>query len=561
MFCEGLLEFISGKPFKILNLKYMASKPIKQEDWIKHAKEEHDKIRKPFNLSSYDYSKVKYEKQRDKVTIICHEKDENGKEHGEFYPIANLHYQGKWGCKKCGKITKQIKTSISYDEVINRSHAIHDILRDSENLPRYDYSLVKPTDIINVYSEITPICPIHDKFKVTITEHLHYKVGCQKCSKIKKVQQSYKTTEQFIKDALNNPKNLKPDGTPIYDYSITEYKHSELEVSIKCPVCNKIFSVIADSHIKGQGCPDCNGFNRISKEEIELQEFIKYNCSDNKILTNNRTIIKPYELDIYIVEKGLAIEYNGLYWHSEISKTLDYKTIHLQKTEECEKRNIQLIHIFEDEWLNKRSIVESRILNLLGKNKFTIGARKCKIKQVPIEEERVFLHNNHLQGYIASTVCYGLYYYNKPNNKEYLVALMSFGPLRISTGNKSKENCYELYRFVTAKNFSIPGGASKLFKHFIKRFNPKQIISFADRRWSTNIKDNLYIKLGFKFKSISKPDYFYIKGRKRIHRFNFTKQKLKEIGCPDNMTEHKFMNSLNYFQLYDSGQLVYEYNL
>lgn len=94
----------------------------------------------------------------------------------------------------------------------------------------------------------------------------------------------------------------------------------------------------------------------------ELFNFISefYN---GKIFTNNRTVLDSgKELDIYLPDIKLAIEFDGLYWHSD--KFLD-KNYHLRKTKECEEKEIHLIHIFEDEWINKKDIVKNKIIKLI----------------------------------------------------------------------------------------------------------------------------------------------------------------------------------------------------
>ena len=506
-------------------------------------------LQNPDGTPKYDYSETIYNSKE--VEIICHVKDENGIEHGKFKKRPSAHLNQGQGCRKCQYQNRKI----TQEKFIQKC---------KEKYPQYDYSITK---YIGMNYDVEYICPIHGKRKQRADVIYYGHGGCNDCGNMRMSKKLTYTPEEFIQEAKLIHDSIRDKiGLPRYGYSNTKYIGIYDNIDVFCPIHNKSFTVKAEYHLHNKsGCPWCS--NNGSNSEKELFKFIYDNLPNINILHNTRSIISPKELDIYIPEHKLAIEFDGTYWHSELYKSNDY---HLQKTIDCEKQDIQLIHIFEDEWLEKRSIVESRILNLLGKNKFKIGARKCKIKQVPIFEEKEFLKNHHLQGYVASTICYGLYYYNKPNNKEYLVALMSFGPLRISTGNKLKEGYYELYRFVTAKNFSIPGGASRLFKHFIKVFNPKQIISFADRRWSIHLekdsqvhstKLNLYEQLGFKLKSISKPNYFYVDKSisKRHSRFKFTKHKLKELGCTDTMTEHEFMNSIGYFQLYDCGQLVYEY--
>jgi len=120
-----------------------------------------------------------------------------------------------------------------------------------------------------------------------------------------------------------------------------------------------------------------------------------------------------------IPSKKLAIEYCGLYWHSEsMGKNRNY---HIKKLNMCTDKGYRLITIFEDEWVNKRNITESRLMNVLGINKSKrIYARKCVVKEISATQARMFCEQNHLQGYTGSNIKIGAYY-----NTE-LVAVMYF---------------------------------------------------------------------------------------------------------------------------------------
>ena len=132
---------------------------------------------------------------------------------------------------------------------------------------------------------------------------------------------------------------------------------------------------------------------------------------------------------------------------------------------------------------------------------------------------------------------------------------MTFGKRRRNLGSASKDGEYEMLRFCNKTGCSIPGAAGRLFKHFVKEYNPNLVISYADRRWS---RGNLYEKLGFTFDHVSKPNYFYIVNGKRCNRFGFRKDILvKKYDCDKDMTEHEFCKSKGWYRLYDCGTLVY----
>ena len=294
-------------------------------------------------------------------------------------------------------------------------------------------------------------------------------------------------------------------------------------------------------------CTTCNPISKnISGLEIELKNFIKENY-DGNILINTKSVITPLELDIYLPELKIAFEFNGLYWHNELYKDKNY---HLNKTEECEKQGIKLIHVWEDDWIFKKDIVKSIILNKFKKTQ-RIYARKCIIKEIQNDLYREFIDDNHMQGYINSRVKIGLFNENK------LISLMTFGDYRVSMGKKiTNEGEYELLRFCNKLNTTVIGGASKLFKYFIDNYNPSLIMSYADRSWS---QGDLYKLLNFDFVGKTPPNYHYIIGGLRHHRFNFRKDKLVKEGFDSSKTEREIMLERKIYRIYNSGNLKFIY--
>jgi hypothetical protein len=287
----------------------------------------------------------------------------------------------------------------------------------------------------------------------------------------------------------------------------------------------------------------------ISVAEEEIQLFIKENTTYT-LICNNRKLVKGLEIDMYIPELNLAIEYNGLKWHSELNgKDRNY---HLYKTEECNKKNIHLIHIFEDEWKHKKNIIKSKILNLLGVTSNKIYARKCEIREINNKDKNEFLNKTHIQGEDKSKIKIGLYY------KDELVSIMTFGNLRKVTGNKHKDDVYELIRFSTKLNTNVIGGFSKLLKYFIKNYSPHKIISFADRRYSLG---NVYEVNNFVFVNNTPPNYWYMRYyNKREHRFAYRKSELgdKLEKFNKDLSEWENMKLNKYDRIWDCGSKKYE---
>lgn len=283
--------------------------------------------------------------------------------------------------------------------------------------------------------------------------------------------------------------------------------------------------------------------------EREIQNFIK-SITSNKIICNTRGLIKGFEIDIYLPENNIAIEFNGTKWHSELNGK--NRLYHLYKTEECEKQNIQLIHIFEDEWIHKKEIVKSRLTNLVNNIRNKIYARNCIIKELNNKTKNEFLNKTHIQGTDKSKFKLGLFHNNE------LVSVMTFGKLRKITGNKHKEGEYELIRFSSKLYTNVIGGFSKLLSYFIKNYKPIKMISYADRRWSNG---KLYEKTGFKFLYNTKPNYWYMKYyNHREHRYKYRKSELIKIlkeYNPD-ISEWENMKNNKYDRIWDCGSKKYE---
>ena len=290
------------------------------------------------------------------------------------------------------------------------------------------------------------------------------------------------------------------------------------------------------------------------KTQLKIYDFIK-SFYDDDVLSNQQTIISPYELDIYIPDKKLAIEFDGLLFHS-YGKSTDYifnktdedKNYHLRKTELCESKGIKLFHIFENEWLDpiKREIWKSKIKLELGCIERKLNARDCVIKEVNDKDIKEFLELNHLQGYISSSIRVGLFY------KDELVEVMTFGKSRF---NKNFD--YELLRNCTKINTIVRGGFSKLLNYFKKNYKGS-IVSYGNRRW-TSIINNIYKG---ELLNISEPNYFYftVKDLKLMSRVQFQKHKLKDKleNFDPNLSETENMYNNGYRKIYDCGNLVYK---
>jgi hypothetical protein len=264
-----------------------------------------------------------------------------------------------------------------------------------------------------------------------------------------------------------------------------------------------------------------------SKGERELLEFIKTIYSGNT-LSNDRSILDSYELDVFLPELNIGFEYNGMYFHSNNFKPKKY---HQNKHLKAKEKNVRLIQIWEDEWYNERIKVESYLKHLLKHTKQKIYARNCVVKFIDVNQYKNFCEQNHLQGYSKAKHKIGLFYLDE------LVSVMSFCTPRV----KSKMGFeYEMIRFCNKLNTNVVGSGSKLFKYFIKQIKPESIITYSDL---DKFQSNLYENLGFLYGGITTPNLFYYYDNERVNRFNLRKEKV----IKNNIDLNK------YFKIYGSG--------
>jgi hypothetical protein len=359
---------------------------------------------------------------------------------------------------------------------------------------------------------------------------------------------------------LNNPVTLTKTHNVRRDIFLKKYEKYNFinyngdTLTIKCSKCDNDYDIrrAAFRHRDLYNIETCTICNPISQQdsfmEREVYEFI-LSLYNKEIIRNDRTVLNGKELDIYLPDYNLAIEFNGLYWHSE-----DYvgKNYHLNKTIECEKKGINLLQIFEDEWVYKKEIVKSIIKSRLNSFNVVIYGRKCLVGEIGSKTYKNFCEENHIQGTVNSKIKLGLFYNNE------LVSIMSFGGLRKSLGSKSIEGHWEMLRFCNKLNTKVIGAASKLFSYFINNYKPKEIVSFSDKRYFSG---ELYQKLNFQFIKETKPNYYYISDYlKRENRFKYRKDILVKEGFDGTKTEWEIMSERGFDRLWDCGNKKWVWN-
>lgn len=424
-----------------------------------------------------------------------------------------------------------------------------------------------------------------NEYEVSPTNFIQGK-RCPICSrKAGASKQKKRTTESFAKEV----KDLT-DG----EYEVIgEYVNANTKVMVRHNTCGHEYGILPRSFIRGNRCPKCahkgsrkkrnpeipiakilnennisnleeKSKNRINKIKRQVIKFVKSNYPDeNGIFIDSNDIIPGLNeiFDIYVPELELVINIDSLYFNSELYKNDNY---HNMLTTVCKDYGLRLIHIFEDEWINNKSLVKDKLRTILYNNSRKIYARKCIVKVISPSEKNEFLNKNHIQGADNSAIKLGLYTNTKYYEEETLVAVMTFCKPRKALGQKSSDTVYdyELSRYAGIKRYNVIGGFSKLLKYFEKNYDWSSIITYADKRWSNG---NLYIKCGFELLHESNPSYWYVNTNtmnKREYRYVYRKTALSKLFpniYSDDKTEKEIMKEAGYLRIYDCGTMVFKY--
>jgi cytochrome c2 len=351
-------------------------------------------------------------------------------------------------------------------------------------------------------SAVSVMCKHHGAFQSTVGSLVHGK-GCWKCFT------EFRAGKQANADGAATfvAKARKVHGDA-YDYSKFVYVDSYVKGEVFCKKHNKTFLVAPGNHVQGKGCPSCGV--QVSHNEDEIAAFLKQFAV---VRQRVRDVIAPRELDIYLPEHGLAIEYHGLYWHTEDR----VGNMHFEKWNACADAGVELWQIFEDEWNTKRDVIQQRLVARLGRGA-KVGARACTVVDVCADDAKVFFDRTHSQGGLGySPVSLGL------EHDGQLVAVATFGRQR--NGAMTVAQGWEVLRYASVG--TVSGGFGRLFAEFLRRHDPEEVVSFCDLRWGNG---RMYQAVGFVLDRITPADYWWLayrSGKHRIPRYQTQKHKLK----------------------------------
>jgi hypothetical protein len=344
----------------------------------------------------------------------------------------------------------------------------------------------------------------------------------------------------------------------VYSYHNLDTKFKQVESSVHEYLDNKeILSDLYAERTQGEianqiNCSESLVCKALKRHEIPTHEyaqsaiertFIAYiqSISDYKVLPRYREI--GVEIDIYIPELKLGIEFDGLRFHCNNGPD-DTRSKQEEKHKLAYKNGITLLQFTDvGETKHKLDIVKSMIAHRLGTDT-RIAARKCKVELIKSYEARTFFESTHISGFSNAGYHYGLKFENE------LVMVMSFGKSRFS-----KEADWELIRMSAKKHTTVVGGASKLLSHF-RRDHTGSILSYASLRHGTGA---CYSTIGFERIRRTKSGYFYTDMKSIYSRHKFQKANIQSI-CKlydplKTEAENAYLNG--YTRYRDSGNLVY----
>lgn len=475
---------------------------------------------KKTNLKKYGVENV-----AQNIEIRQKVKQTNLERYGAKSPLESKIVQNKiqnTNLKKYG-----VKYPFQNKEIQEKSH--------NTAVKRYgnDYMSIARTVFLKRNQNKNPFVVYQEKIKSSLIE----KYGVDHPLKNKEVLKKSQNT------LLNNHGVINPSQLHISQesYQILEdvdkftslcKKHSLKELAI---LLNVTESVIWNRHDRYNLDFYCK------KSRSQYEEEIAYWLNQNNISYVRNFKINNKTVD-FLIDQNFAIEFNGLYTHSENSSygkklKIDSK-YHYLKYFDCRNQNIKLFTVFEDEWNQRKSIIKNRILVTVNKATKGVSARKCTIKLIDSFTAIDFLNQYHLQGGIPSSVYLGAFYENQ------LIAVMTF---------KINKNSYELNRY--SSDFNIhPGLFSRMLSYFEKNYDYDFVYSFSDNRWSWG---DVYSRNGFSIDSCVKPDYFVTDYKIREHKFNWRKARIKSrfnIDITDK-TELQLIHSLGWDRIWDCGKI------
>lgn len=461
--------------------------------------------------------------QKDIVNCICSEGH-------KFKRRCSCFLEGL-GCSVCGTLRGAEKNKGTIEKVEEICARCSDGVR-----------LVEGQSYIGIHEKLKFTCENGHVF-LKDANNLRKSLRCPECSREKgfrKPLDSKEYTDRLIKEVGE-------------DYEVIEpMRRHDIPVVLKHKKCNKLWAARYSDIMSGNRCPcTVKRFVR-SKAEEEIASYV-----EELGLEVKRNIILPgmnkFELDIYVPKENIAIEYNGLYWHSTEYKDKNY---HRDKRRMAESLGIRLIQIWDDDYIKNKELILEKIRYILKKEDIKrVYARLCYIKNIDIKVYKEFMNRNHIQGADNPKYRLGLF------KDDQLVAALGLSLPNISRYRFKKDNEFEISRYSTEQGYSIDGGFSKLIKFIKNNYEFEKLYSYADLD-IVDKNNNIYLKTGFEEEHECDPHFYWNINNEKVGRFKFRKQllykKFKDVDM--SKTEEQIMKEKGIYKVWNSGLIKYSYH-
>lgn len=368
----------------------------------------------------------------------------------------------------------------------------------------------------------------------------------RQCSMIEKYGVAYNSQRQDIHHIWTKPKVDAETHALLNnkDWMQQEYVCNQRSLVDLADQLNVYYGTVGE-YCREHGF-DIRQRSNYSLEETQVSEFLhSVNIPHH---TSNWSKLDRKELDIWIPTHNVAIEIDGLYWHSyhPSQKVSENRTRHLEKTRACEQQNIDLIHITDAEWRNQRPIIENLLKSKLKLN-CTVGARLCSVIEIPNHQANAWFKLHHLQGSTPAHRSFALI------KDDHILLAISIGQSRYD-----KTYPYELLRMCGAPGITVAGGLSKLMHHIKKQLNGADIITYCDRSKS---RSRGYQSAGFELIRTTDPGYFWTNGGAVVSRYRAQKNQLAKWlpNFDPQMSESANMFANRYRRYWDCGNWVLKF--
>lgn len=381
------------------------------------------------------------------------------------------------------------------------------------------------------------ICPRHHEWKMSVVRRTTRHLSCPFCSgqELLKGFNDLRTRRPDLASQWSDRNEKKPDEVT---------SGSSLKAFWKCEKGHEWRSSICSRNFYNTECPECASKKFSSGPEKEVLEYVRSILDDDcEIVSDTRSVIPPHELDIYIPSRRTAIEFNGIYWHSEqAGKDRNY---HYDKWKSCQDIGVHLITVWEDDWRDGRPIVESLIAHKLGVSAdVRVPARSTSFRKVDIPTAREFLDGTHIQGFREMCTNFGLFVKD------------SVRPVAVMSVSRNGETL-TIERYSTS--CTVQGGFTKLLTHVLQSGDYKgsirNVITFSDNMVSDG---GLYRNNGFIVDRILRPDYSYVHKDHRYHKFVFRKSRFRNdkfLKFQEGLTEKELADLNGLRRVWDAGKV------